>query len=920
MSNSSKQNSPKCLKDSCSQATAATSTTTTTADNTAITDAHAANDNANIISLTSNLVVDLSSSNDSRHMIIDYGHKTALIDGIITDSKRSNKIITMKSLISEIMLLNPKTDVRAPYLRAFIAFFAKFNDLRNVTTDEQVSYYVKTGLSELRSSSLNEPNHMLFNKFGHILADFRIKIADSKPLTLYKDGWSVENDYSSVSTILDSLTAEIKKIVKNGEKLLNSDELSSENKLFYAFSAGVVATVRPQLNDNTPIAYNSSKYALLQHLTGSFYRLEDKHENEPTAATTAPIAPMGVFSLKNRVFPATNTTGQFLIDSSRIVALYYNAGLVYKQTDDFPSGYESAITPLRQNNKPKKYALLQDYAGHRVIIVENTPQSSNLTGDMLKKRRAIFYSLGLKQAWTSNFVFITGSAKDAVYTTDDTDDLTIIKYSSIFRMILDMPAKMCNSTPKTDEEIQSYMRKHGVFCIKFDFGNSGNIYYNSAMPYNVKFTKIHLSDILNHSNFEHYIALDQDTFYELKLAVSRSGNSYEHTSKALNIAVQAMLKNSVIPDYTTYQSLTEVYFVSYYTIRSVNCIKYLENKLPTTKIGEKYVITDSIRQKLDSATDKLARILAENTTINMFNILGKVINLNYVNFFSLLYEKLNSCEKYEKTAENKAFLAKIRVLATVYDNAVQTVKRSSSQCLGSEKLKFMEVFLLFCQNFGYKIPDSAVEYVNNTAKTTISLLKSVFSDYPTLENSIADRRLYSIDGNNTVKFNSISDAVMAVCASKISQNSEYAGDTLKDENVFALYSPFDSNNICYKKANVERIDRNLSGKMSDLSEHVWKNLRQILNIKDSNTENRLGADFSSFNLFMPRDVDTTIAFYGSTAECSRMTLCYYNLAQLFNQLDNSPYPYEYNKQAIMTKIPEILPFLGSIFCKIPRIA
>lgn len=872
------------------------------------------NANANIIGLTSNLFVDLNSPNDTRRMVIDYGHRTILIDAIIADSKAANKIVTMQSLISEIMLLDPKTDARAPYLRAFIAFFAKFNDLRNVTTDEQVSYYVKTGLSELRSSSLNEPSHMLFNKFGHILADFRLKIAGSKPMTLYKDGWSVENDYSTVSTILDALTAEIKHIVQNGEKLLNSDELASENKLFYALSAGIITTVRPQLNDDMPIAFNSSKYALLQHLTGSFYRLEDGREND--------FNPMGVFSLKNKVFLATNTVGQFLVDASKIVSLYYNAGRVYKKSDNFLSGYESSITPLRQN-EPKNYALLQDYSGHKVIIVENTPQSSTLTGDMLKKRRAIFYSLGLKQAETSNFVFITGSAKNAVFTTDDTSDLTIIKYNSIFRMILDMPSKACNSTPKTEEEIQSYMRKHGVLCVKLDFCNSCG-YYNSAMPYKVRFTKTYLCSILKHNSFEHYIALDQDTFYELKLAVSRCGNSYENTNKALHIAIQAMLKNGVIPDYTTYSPLTEVYFVSYYSIRSINCIKYLESKLPTTKISENYVIDDNMRQKLDSATGELARILAENTTINMFNALGNVVmNPDYVNFFSLLYEKLNSCEKYEKTAENKAFLAKIRVLATVYDNAVQTVKHSGSQCVDSEKLKFMEFFLLFCQSFGYKIPDYAVDYVNNTAKSTISLLKSVFSDYPTLENSVADSRLYYTLRDNTVKLNSINDAVndavTAVCASKIRKNSEYVGNMLKDDNMAVLCSPFNSNAICYKKSGVEKIDKKLNGRLNDLSKQVWENLRQIVNIKDDNVKKKLGADFGSFGLFMPREIDDDMAFYGSTSECSRMTLCYYNLSLLFNQLDNSPYPYEYNKQAALAKIPEILPFLGSAFCKIPKI-
>ena len=866
------------------------------------------NTGSNIIGLTSNLSVDLNSPNDTRRMVIDYGHKTVLIDAIVTDSKTANKIVTMQSIVSEMMLLDPKTDVRAPYLRAFIAFFAKFNDLRNVTTDEQVSYYVKTGLSELRSSSLNEPSHMLFNKFGHILADFRLSIADSKPLTLYKDGWSVENDYSTVSTILDALTAEIKKIVQNGEKLLNSDELASENKLFYALSAGVITTVRPQLDDGTPIMYNSSKYALLQHLTGSFYRLEDGRKSD--------FNPMGVFSLKNRVFLATNTVGQFLVDASKIVALYYNAGRVYKETDNLLFGYESSITPLRQN-EPKKYALLQDYSKHKIIIVENTPQSSTLTSDMLKKRRAIFYSLGLKQAETSNFVFITGSAKNAVFTTDDMSDLTIIKYNSIFRMILDMPSKMCNSTPKTDEEIQSYMRKHGVFCVKLNFCNYHS-YNNSAMPYEVKFTKTYLCNILKHSNLEHYIALDQDMFYELKLAVSRSGNSYKDTSKALNIAIQAMLKNGVIPEYTMRSPLTEVYFVSYYSIRSVNCIKYLENRLPTTKIDEKYVITDDMKQKLDSATGELARILAENTNINILNFSSKNFVLGYVNFFGLLYEKLNNCEEYEKTAENKAFLAKIRVLATTYDNAVQTVKQSGSRCVNSEMLKFMEVFLWFCQNFGYKIPDSAVDYVNNTAKSTISLLKSVFLDYPTLENSATDSRLYATADVNNVN-NIVDDAVTAVCTSKISQNSEYVGDVLKDENIAILCAPYNSN-ICYKKTGIERIDMNLYDRMGDLSEHVWKNLRQTISIKDPNVKNKLESDFGSFSLFIPRDVDDTMDFYVSTPECSRILLCYYNLAKLFNQLDGSPYPYEYNKQTILAKIPEILPFLGSVFCKIPKIA
>lgn len=49
------------------------------------------------------------------------------------------------------------------------------------------------------------------------------------------------------------------------------------------------------------------------------------------------------------------------------------------------------------------------------------------------------------------------------------------------------------------------------------------------------------------------------------------------------------------------------------------------------------------------------------------------------------------------------------------------------------------------------------------------------------------------------------------------------------------------------------------------------------------------------------------------------SLCYLNLAELFNQMANSPYPYEFNKQILMSKLPEILPFISTCFCDIPQL-
>lgn len=50
------------------------------------------------------------------------------------------------------------------------------------------------------------------------------------------------------------------------------------------------------------------------------------------------------------------------------------------------------------------------------------------------------------------------------------------------------------------------------------------------------------------------------------------------------------------------------------------------------------------------------------------------------------------------------------------------------------------------------------------------------------------------------------------------------------------------------------------------------------------------------------------------------SLCYLNLAELINQIADSPYPYEFNKQAFMSKLPEIQPFLlSTCFCNIPQL-
>lgn len=892
----------------------------------------AQNDASIFIRLSDGLLVDLVSLTNEPRFTILYQGKMFYIP-----YKNAGFFMNMKALVEEILSLEGSYDTRFPYLQAFLAFSASNAcNLKNICNDEQVS----NALAKLgKTMSV----YITDSSYKYVFGGMVLKLDDSANLSLVDNELKIRHCSNNVDAILDALTVEIKRIIENGEKLLNSDELSSKNKLFYAFSAGVISTARRQFSNKTPVSAKMQRF-MLQKLAGGFYRFNSRGANVENR--------IGIFSAGDKHFSPHHGQSTVLAHADSVVSAYYRVLNAYDTNIDTVEGYTSGFTPLREI-EPTAYFNLLDYACHRIIFVENTPDNSSVANEAVKKRRAIFYSLGLKPSNVSDIVFLKNSAKDSILASKS--DLIIVDYSNIAEMVAKMPKKQAPQTPKTVEEVKNYVFKHSTSCVAVSFSSIQINQYDYDRPFatnilpDTKMPLCRIPQIKDWNKNRYYIALDKDSFDRLKLGISvshrRSGNNYSNGKLALNIITQAMLKNSIIPDYSDSKHPTEIYFFSYHAVKSSECVKYLKTFVPITEISENYTIGDDVRLKLDKMAAVLADFELKSMVLNVFKHCNSIIDhdsrvmeedngcYSYkrvagINVLKLLYNRLTDCYNSGKYAKNKTiegFYDKLGTIVDYYDNSVEIFEnRDYKALLADEILKIMELFLFSCQKWGYSIPQEHICKIQTTITTLINYMKSMFSDYLELEFQIAEicSNFNNHSSFNKDKLKKSIDGLAYYCqkasytpslVGKIGKTRVYSGYVLKDDNLPHLCVDKKYNTLCYGQEN----------DMSDaffknISRRVWKDVKAMVNIKDASIIDHIEADFTDFQLFytehkynvLYRDYDNSNA---------QNYLCFYNLARLFQQFGDSPYPYEFNKQTIKTKLLEMLPFISTAFCNVPKI-
>lgn len=516
--------------------------------------------------------------------------------------------------------------------------------------------------------------------------------------------------------------------------------------------------------------------------------------------------------------------------------------------------------------------------------------------------------------------------------------------------LLKMPKKQAPKTPKTKDEIRNYISEHSASCVAVGFNsvpfslyNVHNQFATNILP-ETKMPLCRISQIAEWNTNKRYIALDRDSFNKLKLGVSvvhrQTGSSYSNGKIALNIITQAMLKNGIIPDYSDSKHPTLIYFFSYHAVKSAECVKYLKTFVPTTEISENYVVDDDMRLKLDEMAAILADFELKTMVLNVFkhcngitdydNCLMKEDNGCYsyhkiagTNLFKLLYNSLAeryNTGKYVKNKIIEGFYNKLSTIIEYYDDSVKVLENKDYKALLTDEiLKIMELFLFSCQKWGYSIPEQHIRRVHTTISTLISYMRSMFSDYVELEFKIAEicSDVNSCSFINQDKLRKKIDDLAYYCqktsydsslVGKIGKTRIYSGNALKDDNLIHLCVDKKYNTLCYGQE-----DYMSDSFFNNISRNVWETLKTVVNIKDSNIINNLEANFADFQLFFTeRKYNTIFRDYDNSN--AQNYLCFYNLARLFQQFEDSPYPYEYNKQAIIAKMPEILPFISTAFC------
>lgn len=484
--------------------------------------------------------------------------------------------------------------------------------------------------------------------------------------------------------------------------------------------------------------------------------------------------------------------------------------------------------------------------------------------------------------------------------------------------------------------------------LRFDF-NDSNV-ANGVAPVHASLVKRRVNDPFCRNDAIQYLPVDKASFNSLESMVKSVDSEPSKRRLMLSIS-QILLKTSYFIDKRRLPSIIYVYDYGehYYYVKQICSPKNLKclNRLPkAAKIEDNYVIDAKTARKLDKMANILHKISLNHAIYSLFNdFLSARVCCSKKNVFSLLHDALLERQKTAKYKPNKVFLDNLVLLAREYSaakNYKHKLTKAKSCFTNIACLKRMEFFLLLSQNFGYRIPQRLKTSFQNKVNTVINAIRLVFSSYSRLINGDSLEHMMILD--NIAPFETaISRIAEYVCdtpatpVSEILQSPAYSCEMFPIcfSNEFIVSDQFTIIGYKCKSMNVKLI--NLTNKHCNYAlycdnrfscekvKNLCERLRPIVSdgAKYSLFCNNAMKD-PDFPLFERAEfVDGYDAYYyekhGYYSIFPENSLCYLNLAKVFDKIAGSDYPYEFTRQALIAKLPEIMPFISTAFCDIPEI-
>ena len=487
-------------------------------------------------------------------------------------------------------------------------------------------------------------------------------------------------------------------------------------------------------------------------------------------------------------------------------------------------------------------------------------------------------------------------------------------------------------------------------CVMLRFDLSDSNVANGVAPVHASLVKRRVNGPLYRNNTIQYFPVDKASFNSLESMVKNIDSEPSKRQLMLNIG-QILLKTSYFIDKCKMPSIIYVYDYGkhYYYMKqlcSPKNLKHLERLPKATKIEDNYVVDAKTAGKLDKMANILHKISLNHAVYNLFNeFLSARVLCSKKNVFSLLHDALLKRQKTAEYKPTKAFLDNLTLLSKEYSaakNYKHKLTKAKSCFTNIACLKRMEFFLLLSQNFGYRIPQKLKTSFQNKVNTIINGIRLVFSSYSRLINGDSLEHMMILD--NIAPFETAIDRIAEhICAtpatpvSEILQSSAYSCEVFPVcfSNEFIVSDQFTIIGYRCNSMNVKLI--NLTNKHCNYAlycdnrfscekvRNLCERLRPIMpdSAKHSLFCNNAMKD-PDFPLFEREEfVDgyddaNYYEKHGYYSIFLENSLCCLNLAKIFDKIADSDYPYEFTRQALMAKLPEIMPFISTAFCDIPE--
>lgn len=392
-----------------------------------------------------------------------------------------------------------------------------------------------------------------------------------------------------------------------------------------------------------------------------------------------------------------------------------------------------------------------------------------------------------------------------------------------------------------------------------------------------------------------YVGVDDESFKKLE---NINENPYYITQ--ILIKNDYFLKNCRLPRIIyVYPYPQYCYYMKGFFPENIKYLKLLPS--PIT-IEDNYIVDEKTSRKLDNLADELAKISLNKAIFNIFDGFPYPFNI-----FNTLYKFLKEQQKNSGYELDKDFLNNILIFSKTYKNSIIFFDK--------KYFKKMEIFLFLSQKFGYKIPQKYKDNFKNTINPIISNLKSVLSYCDNFEKVLCEA---VTDGEIMTLANQIYSSPMSMNKSEYSGvifSFEHLQDSITDSPTVIGYN--------YNNNYYDEIDNNYYGyednsKLARKEDFLY-HLSPLIENKSIIEKLKLDDDFPLYEHRQEGYNERYYRLHNYYNIRSTDSLCYLNLAKFFNQIANSPYPYEFNKQILLSKLPEIMPFISTCFCDIPQL-